>query len=354
MRSERQVRRTRPKVIVSCQAREWESEAVGRGFSLSVAVTFSQVLRTLRDFAWPLSSRGVYTILSDEDILIDGLSDFNYCSAYGLGFSLSVAVTFSQVLRTLRDFAWPLSSQGVYTILSDEDIVIGGLSDFNYCWHAVVDETGREYRWREARGSGAKPRWGPGAKPRRGAKGAEPPDCHETNLKCFITKFCREMRHDVKIRRQMTDYNEAIIKHIFKPKMTEIIKRSLKPKTTDCNETIIENIFKHLTSWVVFRTQWFIVQYCSEREGRGYRCRCTSVPLSLYFISISWLHSKDNRKGDGFFRFQRSTGAQVRFFFYSYNAFPHFFLLLVYGLAFPHFFTAQQVTKAAVLNIRVG
>ena len=31
-----------------------------------------------------------------------------------------------------------------------------------------------------------------------------------------------------------------------------------------------------------------------------------------------------------------------------------FFLLLVYGLAFPHFFTAQQVTKAAVLNVRVG
>ena len=39
---------------------------------------------------------------------------------------------------------------------------------------------------------------------------------------------------------------------------------------------------------VVFRTQWFIGQYCSEREGRGYRCRCTSAPLSLYFISILW------------------------------------------------------------------
>ena len=37
---------------------------------------------------------------------------------------------------------------------------------------------------------------------------------------------------------------------------------------------------------VVFRTQWFIDQYCSEREGRGYRCRCTSVSLSLCFISI--------------------------------------------------------------------
>ena len=55
----------------------------------------------------------------------------------------------------------------------------------------------------------------------------------------------------------MTDYNETIIKHIFKPKMTEIIKNILKPKMTeiiknilkpkmtDCNETIIKNIFKH-------------------------------------------------------------------------------------------------------------
>ena len=58
----------------------------------------------------------------------------------------------------------------------------------------------------------------------------------------------------------------------------------------DYNKTIIKNIFKHWTSWVVFRTQWFIGQYCSEREGRGYRCCCTSVPLSLYFISILWLH----------------------------------------------------------------
>ena len=28
---------------------------------------------------------------------------------------------------------------------------------------------------------------------------------------------------------------------------------------------------------VVFRTQKFIGQYCSEREGRGYRCRITSA-----------------------------------------------------------------------------
>ena len=83
----------------------------------------------------------------------------------------------------------------------------------------------------------------------------------------------------VKIRRQRTDYNETIIKHIFKPKMTEINKNILKPKMRDCNETIIKNIFKHWKSWVLFRTQWFIGQYCSEREGRGYRCRCTSFPF---------------------------------------------------------------------------
>ena len=77
---------------------------------------------------------------------------------------------------------------------------------------------------------------------------------------------------------------------------------------------------------------------------RAYLFRCTSVPFSLYFISILWLHSKDDRKGDGFFRFQTIIGAQVRFlqhfsslsfllsvydlaffFSYSYNAFPHFF-----------------------------
>ena len=61
----------------------------------------------------------------------------------------------------------------------------------------------------------------------------------------------------------------------------------------DFNETIIKNIISLYLSFsnielreVVFRTQWFIGQYCSEREGRGYRCYCTSVPLSLYFIAI--------------------------------------------------------------------
>ena len=38
----------------------------------------------------------------------------------------------------------------------------------------------------EARGSGAQLRWGPGAKPQRAVREAEPPECHETDLKCFI------------------------------------------------------------------------------------------------------------------------------------------------------------------------
>ena len=71
------------------------------------------------------------------------------------------------------------------------------------------------------------------------------------------------------------------------------------------------------------RTQWFIGQYCSERERRGYRCRCTSFP---FYDALLWLHSTDARKGDGFFLFQAITDAQVRFFFfYFYNTFPHFF-----------------------------
>ena len=57
---------------------------------------------------------------------------------------------------------------------------IGGLSDFNYCWHAVVGGTGEGVQVEGGAGPGAQPRWGPWA---------EPPDCHETNLKCSINKF---------------------------------------------------------------------------------------------------------------------------------------------------------------------
>ena len=43
---------------------------------------------------------------------------------------------------------------------------------------------------------GAEPVGSRGESPARGA-GAEPPDRHETNLKCFINKFFHEMRHDL-------------------------------------------------------------------------------------------------------------------------------------------------------------
>ena len=209
---------------------------------------------------------------------------------------------------------------------------------------------GREYRWREARRSEAQPRWGPGAKPRRGV-----PRLPRNELKMFHNQILsRNEAWFVKISRQMTDYNETIIKHIFKPKMTEIIKTILKPKMTACNETIIKNIFKHWTSWVVVRAQWFVGQYCSEREGRGYRCRCTSVPLSLYFISILWrlvmtaFHGRPKRRR--FFPFPNNHRRPSKVFFFvpSQRFSLLFSLLSLYGLAFRHFFTVQQVTKAAV------
>ena len=102
----------------------------------------------------------------------------------------------------------------------------------------------------------------------------------------------------------------------------------------DFNETIIKNIISLFLSFsnterreVVFRAQWFIGQYCSEREGRGYRCRCTSAPLSLYVISILWrlvmtaFHRRPV-KVDGFFLFQTITHAKVRFFFTIFTTQP--------------------------------
>ena len=101
------------------------------------------------------------------------------------------------------------------------------------------------------------------------------------------------------------------------------------------------------------------------------------VPLSLaertffavlHFRFITAFQTRP-KKGDGFFRFQTITGAQVRFLqrfsslsfllsvyglaFFSFFLFLHrlsslFFLLLLYDLAFPHFFTARHVTNAAV------
>ena len=43
---------------------------------------------------------------------------------------------------------------------------------------------------------GAAPVGTRGEAPAGGSGGAEPPDCHETNLKCSINKFFHEMSHD--------------------------------------------------------------------------------------------------------------------------------------------------------------
>ena len=98
----------------------------------------------------------------------------------------------------------------------------------------------------------------------------------------------------------------------FKVKGAVIKMIMIEFSIPDCNETFSNTERRE----VVFRTQWFIGQYCNEREGRGYRCRCTSVPLSLYFISILCLHSTDDRKRDVFFIFQTIAGAQVWFLLY--------------------------------------
>ena len=110
----------------------------------------------------------------------------------------------------------------------------------------------------------------------------------------------------------------------------------------DVNETIIKNIISLLLSFsnterreVSFRRQWLIGQYCSEREVRGYGCRCTSVPLSLYFISILWrlvmtaFHRRPKRRQ--FFPFPNNhRRPSMVFFFYFYNTFPHFFFYFYY------------------------
>ena len=69
----------------------------------------------------------------------------------------------------------------------------------------------------------------------------------------------------------------------------------------DFNEKMMKNIISLFLSFsnteVVFRTQWFIGQYCSEREGtvvavRAYLCRCTSFP---FYDGLLLLHSTDAR-----------------------------------------------------------
>ena len=81
------------------------------------------------------------------------------------------------------NFTRPLSHRGAYTILPDEDMEFGGLSDCNYCWHAGGGPDG-----------GGSTGGGTRESPRRSPSGGF--DCHETNLKCLMNKFCHETRHD--------------------------------------------------------------------------------------------------------------------------------------------------------------
>ena len=69
---------------------------------------------------------------------------------------------------------------------------IGGLSDFNYCWHAVVGGSGEGVQVEGGAGvRGAVP---VGSRSEAGGSGG---DYHETNLTCFMNKFCHEIRHDL-------------------------------------------------------------------------------------------------------------------------------------------------------------
>ena len=81
-------------------------------------------------------------------------------------------------------------------------------------------------------------------------------------------------------------------------------------------------------STVVFRTQWFIGQYCSERgeriplslyisRPRRDLCRCTSFPFYSAFLWLLFMTAFHRRpvKVHGFLLSQKITGAKVRFFF---------------------------------------
>ena len=121
------------------------------------------------------------------------------------------------------------------------------------------------------------------------------------------------------------------------------------------NETIIKNIFKHWTSWSC--VPYAMVSRSVLQWTRGKR-----VPLSpyertfvavLHFHFMTAFHRRPKRRR--FFPFPNNHRRPSKVFFLFLQRFSSlFFLLLVYGLAFPHFFTAQQVTKAAVFNVRVG
>ena len=104
------------------------------------------------------------------------------------------------------EFAWPLSARGAYTILSDEHIEIGGLGDFNYCWHALMGGTGEGVQVKGGAGvRGASPVGSRGEAPARAGGGGRAPRLSRKELKMFHKQILsRNEAWFVKIRRQMT------------------------------------------------------------------------------------------------------------------------------------------------------
>ena len=132
----------RPRILSareSYRAREWRPEAVGRGFlprdKPSVRARRPRVV-TVRDKFQSRSPTAecceLYASLHDR-------------------FHLEVRILYYP-RRTLK-------------LAARVTLIIAGMRR----WAG----RGREYSWREAQGSGEQPQWGPGAKPRRGAWGAE-------------------------------------------------------------------------------------------------------------------------------------------------------------------------------------
>ena len=165
--SERQVRRTRPKVIASCRARECKSEAVGRGFLPREKVIERGITFTARD---NFQSRSLsakccefYPSLHDR-------------------FHLEVRIPFYP-MRTWKLAAWVT-------------LIIAGMR-----WWAGRR---REYRWREARSLGRSPGRVQGRSP-GGRFGGLRPRLSRTDLKMFHEKILsRNEAWLVKIRKQIT------------------------------------------------------------------------------------------------------------------------------------------------------
>ena len=212
---------------------------------------------------------------------------------------------------------------------------IGGLSDCNYCWHAGGGWGGGGSTDGGTRGGpGHSPGGVQGRSPGGGLQGAEPPDCHETNLKCFMNKFCdetfffsfcRSMNSLYTCSYRCRDFtgNNLLPMILFASAFNSCMIEFSIP---DFIETSIKNIMSLFLSFsnterreVAFRTLWFFGRYCSQRGER--------VPLSLYiprtrkedtFVAVPYfhfmtLHFTDAKVNfpNGFLLFQPIKGAKV-------------------------------------------